>query len=505
MRKRSYGLLIAAMLISGCAGAMQLPEEDADPEVKTVTAETEKPDETGAVEVVWTVLEWGNYEKCAEELNQKLKQDGYEFTVRIVPAMNADGETADFSEYEDAIGDILEEGKTDIAFLGFEWEGSEVTDAVSIIREGKLLELSEYLDSEAGAGLKNAFFEDIWKSAETDGGIYCIPSQAVAQNGVTIAFNRDYFTEEETAGFNGSMKELERLISEKDWDEVAVPVVWQSSIMSLLESLGYECQNGVVLDVQEGCVVNPFAQEDVKEELAAIKRMLEKGYISIGETGAPGLTDALLKKVLEGDYGVLVDASVDDTLEALREQSIITTAPFFIYNGVSASTGICIDSGHQEEALQLLTLLFTEPEYANILIYGAEGEDYQVIDGIAYNMDGSAITRMQLIFPMFDLVVPKSEDLFPVNRLETKWAYYTSPAKQENPLLGFKVDRSSFTGQQFELSLLLYSYFDKLAEDEKFEALMAEAEEAYAACDFEGLKANVDEQIQEWKELVNGR
>lgn len=67
-----------------------------------------------------------------------------------------------------------------------------------------------------------------------------------------------------------------------------------------------------------------------------------------------------------------------DSLDSVSVYDLDFTVNFERNGG---TTGICEKSKKKENALQLLTLLYTRDDYTRLLLYGKEGKDYTVENG----------------------------------------------------------------------------------------------------------------------------
>ena len=75
------------------------------------------------------------------------------------------------------------------------------------------------------------------------------------------------------------------------------------------------------------------------------------------------------------------------------------TPPFIDSN--AGNTGYIIPSvsEHPKEALQLLNLMYQDAEIMNLLQYGIEGIDYELVDGAVQKKDGSTYDVMGWVWP----------------------------------------------------------------------------------------------------------
>ena len=66
----------------------------------------------------------------------------------------------------------------------------------------------------------------------------------------------------------------------------------------------------------------------------------------------------------------------------MKDDVTVTTLDFSPnFARVGGTNGICAKSENAEAAMELLTLLHTQSEYAHLLLYGEEGKEYKIEDG----------------------------------------------------------------------------------------------------------------------------
>ena len=106
--------------------------------------------------VIWTMQDaLGKIpESNINLLNEKLKADGYSCTlaIRYVPQE---------INYYERLSELLRTGETDIATFSFiSFSGEKLGDTISMIREGNVEPLGDYLSTENGKLLWNACYEE---------------------------------------------------------------------------------------------------------------------------------------------------------------------------------------------------------------------------------------------------------------------------------------------------------------------------------------------------------
>ncbi len=444
--------------------------------------------------VVWTMYDWEyDMSQHVDALNAKLKEDGYSFSVRI---QTISCEESD--DYREKLEEVMDAGETDIAYLGSYSSGSN-SIAADMIRQGYFMELSEYLDSSDGAALKDAFYEERWESVRVDGGIYCIPNQFAMTGTQFFVFNRKYFSEEVLEGFDGSMESfqvLEDLMEQAGVQDAKYPFVCNISMETIAQMGGYEFRDGVFVSVATGETFNPYETEELTEYLYAMQSLYQNGYIALYNAD----TEKMERVFSNMDFGVCVMEGPNQLTEENQEEIICIQIPFSVRSLVTAGTGICVNAEHQEEALALLTLLYTDEEYANLLVLGEEGTDYYLSDdGYAYTRSGGkpTVVAPELLTGLYDLIYPVDGDLFPTERADTRLSLYDTEAKMDSVILGFQEEYGEIAALEYELNELV-SQSATLWRKKDLETAINNASENFTAAGGDQVVEELGKQIEEW-------
>ncbi len=214
MKRNIFVWAVLFLLLSCSALACSRREEPSPTQVPQPTKVQQQGEEKEGEEeirgdgvVLWTMQDaLGKIpESNINLLNEKLKADGYSCTlaIRYVPQE---------INYYERLSELLRTGETDIATFSFiSFSGEKLGDAISMIREGNVEPLGDYLSAQKGQALWNACYEEQWKASEIEYQNYLIPSQTLIWDKGYLAFHRDYFTEEEVGQFSWDIKELGEL------------------------------------------------------------------------------------------------------------------------------------------------------------------------------------------------------------------------------------------------------------------------------------------------------
>ena len=131
--------------------------------------------------------------------------------------------------------------------------------------------------------------------------------------------------------------------------------------------------------------------------------------------------------------------------------------------GLWYCSGVTPISQTPDKAFDLLATVFTDPYLNNLLTYGIEGEDYNIVDGRAdntYNIWGEKAFANSLIFPE-----GYSERL--KNAIESS---------EPDNALTFRIDRRDFIDKLAEISECVIDFSDEVT-DGNFDEIMQEYRE----------------------------
>lgn len=171
-----------------------------------------------------------------------------------------------------------------------------------------------------------------------------------------------------------------------------------------------------------------------------------------------------------------------------RKGYIIELVPPFIdSNAGNAGYIIPFVSDHAKEAMQLLNLMYQDADIMNIVQYGIEGRDYEIVDGAAQVIAGSTYGPMGWVWPNQSISLPSvglDKDIW-----EKNLAFDASASA--GPAIGFKFDNLMVMNEITACSNVIAKYEVALrwGQMEPTEGLKQFNEELYAA----GLQTIIDE------------
>jgi putative aldouronate transport system substrate-binding protein len=343
--------------------------------------------------------------------NQKLKEKGYDFKIKLVTTNYSDYFSNDGQKSRYDVPTLAKELDADIYNVGWSYYTDLHNYYLEYVQEGVFITLNQYLETSIGTKVKDSIPDKLWNTHRIDENIYSIPLYADYQLAYGFTFNMDLANKYNIAVPDTVTKlsDLENILEEfkQNCENTIIPL----SIESIPLSSGYSFLCGsstmILIDQQSEIpkVVKLMDQPYIMEHLKTLERLRNKGLIkqyaknqntldpNIFETGKvfvrtsyPYPNKALqLEKDIKGikayNGATLTGNSNQNT--SVFDIKYKIAAEAYIQPHYPSINGITAWSKHPEEAFRLLAALATDEELASILCYGIEGQDYQI------NEDGS--------------------------------------------------------------------------------------------------------------------
>ena len=419
-------------------------------------------------------------------LNQQLKKDGYNFSVAFK------GVSGTGNNYYKDVMKEMKNNTADIASLGLDAKGEKVEPSVKLIKSGVFLNLNNYLKSAEGKKLHSAFHDKIWDTVKINGEICAIPSQTSQDGTAFAAFNKKIFGK--NIAFDGSsMQELDGILNKVKLPKGTNGILWQLAFRDICEQLGYVYENGVVTDIKTGVVSCPFETSEIVEYLKLLHKLYQ-------EKKLVALDDGENSQISNMKFAVWMGYTRDEVFERVKDNTKIVQLPYLFFTRTSGSTGVNKISKKKNEAIQLLSLLYTDSKYANLLIHGKKGKTYQLKNGYAYDMEGNVKSEYAETFitGIYDYIYPWEEEEFPRNRAKEKQSLLGTPAMQKSTLMGFVPDLTDFDDKMIGLYEVTSKY-EEIWQKKDFDSALADAVKACNASESKKVERELNSQISKWR------
>lgn len=287
-------------------------------------------------------------------------------------------------------------------------------------QDNVLMDLTEYLSSEEGKELSEAFPDIIWKNLERDGHIYGVSGFIYTSSTPVYYVNKSLMekyglSEDDLKRPFSELDEVFELVQKGEGEDfsplyisdITLPLICSSVFSPQLDFFGQDTETGEV-----GYV---FDFLPVEQNLRAVQRYAQKGYIY---SDYPPQTDSYLIAYTSG-LGWDSDAAVEIKPEGYSDDYAYGIAPHAI--------GVYKDSLYTEYALDFLSRMMSDSVLADVIVYGVKGEnekaDYTLdqSDKIVVGSENGYIRRLQLLGNPF-IVSPTLYEPKEINEIRKKWA-----------------------------------------------------------------------------------
>lgn len=478
MKKIIALLATSAMAVSALAGCGGSPEEKTDAK----SANSEESTYNVVVENVTLGAEYKDTKAIEEAINE-ITEPAIGCTVSILNVGIAD--------HANRMSMMIAGGeKLDLCMTGL------TTNLVSMVNDGMLYELDEYIDAK-GSDLEKLLGDDL-EAGKVNGTVYGITANNTSGQAAGFLYNKEIA---DAAGVTVPEKctldellELYRQIQTADQDlyltsmgQGTTPGV---SMIDPVISFGDATyfSYGVLTDPLSGSstIENWYASDKAHEYYSMIKSWQEEGIVPADSMTSGVIPQDMFKAGTS--WGVFTGYS---------PMELPTQAPSYEFEvGIVQLTdsykdtdmvqqrmwGIPVTSENPEKAMEFLNFMYTNTDVANLLSHGLEGINYEMTDqeGIVNKIDG-ANPGYQRVFSMFGD--------------QTK-VYYNTPAEA-----GIQEKISAFA-ETSQPTVTLGYVFDSTPVSAKA-AAVSNVVQQYGPSLEVGLVDNIDEALDQIVEAMN--
>lgn len=333
------------------------------------------------------------------EINEYLDEQGYDFVLCIYPIKHS---MDNDYYYTDRVIEMVENGEqADIIYTSFTNVGEAGNNAYhKYIYNGLFEPLDEYFKTDIGKKLYDIMPENHWAGLRVNGKIYGVDGSMH-----NLSDDYGYYVNAELAdkyGFNTTKPIEEQL-------DILQAVKGNEScdVFAMYDNLNIQSYYSDVQDITFAVFwdENEKSAKSVTENITYLERM--KFFKSLKDKGLVidmGIVHTYNFFILQSNYaGGKVIYKDGEPCEVNYWDKIIMAYPVFNENtSVRASymaTGICSSSQYKDKAFELLALTQTDPYLNNLMSFGIEGTDYNLVNG-KVDMVGNRISLDRFINKM---------------------------------------------------------------------------------------------------------
>ncbi|MCC8131997.1 MAG: ABC transporter substrate-binding protein [Ruminococcus sp.] len=449
-----------------------------------------------------TVLVWLGYDYPAEDtrlipidtINDYLVSLGKDYVICFSPVdfYNA---TLYYDDARDAYIEQLESSEqVDILTRCSLTVGNGLIHAYySNIYDGIYKPLDSYFESsEEAMAYYNSLPEEYWDSFRVNGTLYNFGGYEVGVRADCYYYINTELAEKYGWDFDKTITEQLDIIKEVMQTEGCAGVSAGYSSAYLIDRFIY--MDGISFDSEYGVAVSLADSEKLEAYLEMMYELKNAGVLE--NYDIVGLDDCFiyvnpLRFEIRSHIQKIVDSS-DSTED-------YTVVPMSDYHYTQALGGIGIYSGseYKSQAFDFILLSQTDSYLNNLLTYGIEGEDYNIVDGVV--SDARPVLNMFRFYnPLISLPYSDSSGDMPedMNELCKEILETASPA-DESEAIGFAFDVRGYEelNAAVERAAWNHSYVGYSSVEEDLATLKSELEEA----GIDELLEEINRQYSEWR------
>ncbi|MDF2537949.1 MAG: putative secreted protein [Herbinix sp.] len=356
--------------------------------------------------ITWMVDRLSGLNRLPEDsiklFNDKLKEKGYEFKLKLIVE-----DYSDYFSYENIerfdIPELAKSLNVDIFNVGMTHFTDRSNYYYEYVHEGIFLPLNEYLETDEGKLAKAAIPEKVWKTHMLGDNIYTVSLYADYPMAFGYTFNMDIARQynlsiPDRVTKISDLEELLEEVQQKCQDKV-IPLCIVSK--PLLKGFDYFLGSGTLIlfnqETEIPIAINAMENPYILDHLQTLKRFKEKGLIkqydknptsmdfNVFERGKVFVSASYLYPQRELQRYEDIDSIIEyngvlsENIKFFDTEYRLSSDSYILPHNSSVN-GITSWSEHPREAFQLLCALATDEELAQILLYGIEGQDYQIND-----------------------------------------------------------------------------------------------------------------------------
>lgn len=393
--------VMGATLLTGCGGS------GSSSATSGATSEDASQGET--IEITWMVRsdEPNNYDSVMAAVNEKLKEDlNMTLNMRFI----APGDYDTKMQMAMAGGD-----EWDLCFTSH-WANNYVNAA----GKGAYLELTEEMLQENAPNLMATIPEQFWDGIEVNNKVYALMNYQVMYDQPGFMILKDA-VEEQNIDINSidSWEKLDATLGQlaeaypdkyatRGGDLTAAKFLRDEPISTIM-SLPF-----LAYDPETKKISNTLYFDECQDYFRYAKEWKDKGYTPAdAATMQDELTMLSQGQILSrysrykpGNDSSLKNTYGNDWLSFPMGKGVVDTN-----SAQSTLTAVNVNSEHPEEAIQLYDYIFGNQEVSNMLFFGLEGQDYELVNGrVKRNPDGWNFTSPWMIGNQFQAYLMESDE-----------------------------------------------------------------------------------------------
>ena len=452
-KKQLFALAMAGVmsagLLAGCGGG-----DSSAAAGSGSTASGASTEET--TEIVWMIRgdEPKNYDSVMAAVNEKLKADiNMTLDLRFISP----------GDYDTKMQMAMAGGDDwDLCFTSH-WANNYVNAA----GKGAYLELSEEMLKENAPNMMSTIPEKFWDGIKVNGNIYALMNYQVMYDQAGYMILKEAVDEQgidvnsidSWDSLNATLKTLKEAYPDKyatrGGGVINHDLIFQEEPQTTIMNMPF-----LTYDPETQKISNTIYFENIEENLKSMKLWKDEGYVPADAATmkdevtmlSQGQILSRYSRIKPGNDAALKVQYGNDWVSFPLSEGVINTMAV-----QSTLTAVNVNSEHPEKAIQLFDYIFGSEEVSNMLFFGLEGQDYELVDGRVQTLPDCWVASAWMLGNQFNAYLT-------VNDVDGVWEE-TMKGNEEaalDPLFGFVPDRTPIETEMATCEAIWLEYKDIL-------------------------------------------
>ena len=258
---------------------------------------------------------------------------------------------------------------------------------------------------------------------------------------------------------------------------------------------------GIVHMDENGKVTLNMESDSYKETAALLRDWDAKGYTYFDMSGSGGSCEDYVKSDVLFSFMSPAEFGAENAKSAASGMPMVAVK---IYDGAVTSEACtkfayCVPTTAKEPeaAVAFLNLAITDPEINNLMAWGVEGTDYEVVDGVAQYIEGNEDPSYHL----FDYSVPNQFLVYPWSGDPADFREQSEADLKAAPVsdyLGFSCDLTALVNESAAVSNVIEEYRDQIGSGQASEEVLQEYIDKLNSVNVQVLLDEYQKQLDEW-------
>ena len=441
--------VMSAGLLAGCGGG-----DSSAAAGSGSTASGASTEET--TEIVWMIRgdEPKNYDSVMAAVNEKLKADvNMTLDLRFISP----------GDYDTKMQMAMAGGDDwDLCFTSH-WANNYVNAA----GKGAYLELSEEMLKENAPNMMSTIPEKFWDGIKVNGNIYALMNYQVMYDQAGYMILKEAVDEQgidvnsidSWDSLNATLKTLKEAYPDKyatrGGGVINHDLIFQEEPQTTIMNMPF-----LTYDPETQKISNTIYFENIEENLKSMKLWKDEGYVPADAATmkdevtmlSQGQILSRYSRIKPGNDAALKVQYGNDWVSFPLSEGVINTMAV-----QSTLTAVNVNSEHPEKAIQLFDYIFGSEEVSNMLFFGLEGQDYELVDGRVQTLPDCWVASAWMLGNQFNAYLT-------VNDVDGVWEE-TMKGNEEaalDPLFGFVPDRTPIETEMATCEAIWLEYKDIL-------------------------------------------